>query len=40
MEVVSAKMVVKGPFDDRRYDIVVRDINGKLHVIEVKNWSR
>ncbi|WP_152644497.1 hypothetical protein [Pseudomonas sp. FeS53a] len=37
MEVVGAEMVVKGPLGDHRYEIVVRDINGKLHGIEVKS---
>lgn len=36
MEVVGTEMVVKGPLGDRRYDIVVRDANGKLHGLEVK----
>lgn len=39
MEVVGTEMVVKGPLGDRRYDIVVRDTNGKLHGIEVKSGT-
>lgn len=39
MEVVGTEMVVKGPLGDRRYDIVVRDANGKLHGLEVKSGS-
>ncbi|WLI06921.1 hypothetical protein PSH66_00915 [Pseudomonas sp. FP597] len=39
MEVVGTEMVVKGPLGDRRYDIVVRDTNGKLHGLEVKSGT-
>ena len=39
MEVVGTEMVVKGPLGDRRYDIVVRDANGKLHGLEVKSGT-
>lgn len=39
MEVVGTEMVVQGPLGDRRYDIVVRDANGKLHGLEVKSGT-
>lgn len=39
MKFVGTEMVVKGPLGDRRYDIVVRDGNGKLHGLEVKSGS-
>ncbi len=39
MDVVGTEIVVQGPVGDRRYDIVVRDQNGKLHGIEVKSGS-
>jgi filamentous hemagglutinin len=39
MNVVGTELVVQGPVGDRRYDIVVRDANGKLHGIEIKSGS-
>ncbi|WP_254668314.1 hypothetical protein [Pseudomonas trivialis] len=36
---MGAEMVVNGPLGDRRYDIVVRDTNGKLQCLEVKSGT-